>query len=165
MAAYTIEDIELIRRKSGISYQEAVALLGIYVIYEALLAFEVIGNAVRFIRCFTIFKDRKTGFHSGRVNAASGMHDAAVHIHLYDMGSEFYLVIVNLAATVKVCVSATRPHHGVGTLVVYGVFHRVAALLFLYNNVIANVCAVCKKNESENRRVSLSFMRAVSLHR
>ena len=27
MAAYTIEDIELIRRKSGISYQEAVALL------------------------------------------------------------------------------------------------------------------------------------------
>lgn len=27
MAAYTIEDIELVRRKSGISYQEAVALL------------------------------------------------------------------------------------------------------------------------------------------
>ena len=27
MASYTIEDIELIRRKSGISYQEAVALL------------------------------------------------------------------------------------------------------------------------------------------
>ena len=27
MAAYTIEDIELIRRKSGISYQEHVALL------------------------------------------------------------------------------------------------------------------------------------------
>ena len=27
MASYTIEDIELIRRKSGISYQEAVSLL------------------------------------------------------------------------------------------------------------------------------------------
>ena len=27
MASYTIEDIELIRKKSGISYQEAVALL------------------------------------------------------------------------------------------------------------------------------------------
>ena len=27
MAAFTIEDIEMIRRKSGISYQEAVALL------------------------------------------------------------------------------------------------------------------------------------------
>ena len=61
MAAYTIEDIELIRRKSGISYQEAVALLDYHN-----------GNVARALVDLERNGRIKPGSASSRSSAASG---------------------------------------------------------------------------------------------
>ena len=89
------------------AHNEAVALLGVYVIYEALLALEVICYAIRLIRRFTILEHRQTDFEAKGIDAACRMDYAAVHIHLYDLGCEFYFVVIDLAFTIEECIAAT----------------------------------------------------------
>ena len=74
MAAYTIEDIELIRRKSGISYQEAVSLLDYHNgnVARALIDLERSGKLKYEYTAADRIKNESKASASGRTSASVG---------------------------------------------------------------------------------------------
>lgn len=111
MASYTIEDIELIRRKSGISYQEAVALLDYHNgnVARALVDLERNGRikpeAERAGKGKQTAKDtRHIRNRSGFVNAMSRLYQARFKIRKGDV------VIVNLSLLFSLLALLISPH-------------------------------------------------------
>lgn len=111
MASYTIEDIELIRRKSGISYQEAVALLDYHNgnVARALVDLERNGRikpeAERGGKDRQANKDpHRSRNRSGFINAMSKLYQARFKIRKGDV------VIVNLSLLFSLVSLLISPH-------------------------------------------------------
>ena len=110
MASYTIEDIELIRRKSGISYQEAVALLDYHngTVARALVDLERNGRikpeAERGKSKQPAKDPRQIRNRSGFINAMSRLYQARFKIKKGDV------VIVNLSLLFSLVALLISPH-------------------------------------------------------
>ena len=77
------------------------SLLSNNLIDKTLLTLEVIAHLLRLIRCFTVLKDRQSGFHTCTIHNTTGINRTTVHIHGNHFGSQFYLFIVHLTLAIQ----------------------------------------------------------------
>ena len=86
----------------------ALTLLGDDVRDARLLGLEVIADRLRIVRSIPLLEYRLAFFHSGGVLDAVSMNGAAVQVHRNHLGSQFYILIIDLSATVKRSGTAQR---------------------------------------------------------
>ena len=128
MASYTIEDIELIRRKSGISYQEAVALLDYHNgnVARALVDLERNGR-IRPETAQTAEKPRydKARKHNSRQNGFSGFLNRLYQFRLKVKKENVTILNVSLIFTILAVIIS--PHLAlIGALVMLALGYRVS---------------------------------------
>ena len=123
------------------THDETVALLGVDIVDKTFLTFEIILYPVRFVGSTSILEYRQTYRHASGINAAAGMDNTTVHIHLDDVGSKFNLVVPYFSRAIEKGISGTRPHHRVVRFIedrsINGIF-----LLLLHLGRIGNRHAV-----------------------
>lgn len=109
MASYTIEDIELIRKKSGISYQEAVALLDYHNgnVARALVDLERNGRIKPENSQHAPHEERKAG-HTAR---RSRLHDLVSRLYQFRLKvKKGDIVIINLSLLFTLLAVLISPH-------------------------------------------------------
>ena len=114
MAKYTLEDIEILRQKSGISYEEAVQLLEYHngSLARALVDLEKNGRL------------KNEGSHSDGHKGLKGLFDFLFRLRLKVKKKQ--VVIINLSSLFVLLVISTAPHiAGIGLIVSLALGYRV----------------------------------------
>ena len=85
-------------------------LLGSNGIDESLLRLEVIAHDLGFIWSIPIFKDRSTLIDPCRVGNTTGIDRTAVHIHGNKLGSQFDILVIDLAVSIQMSETAFQEY-------------------------------------------------------
>ena len=84
---------------------------------ETLLGLEVIAHDFRFIRCFSVLKNRRTCFHSCRIGHSRGIDGTAVHIHRNHRRGQLNVLVIHFTFSIKMCIALFRKDNRIACLI------------------------------------------------